>query len=175
MCAKSKLLRETSKLKSVIAMGKVDSKLIRVNIDAYNSLDNLKKLIGDDRATYGDLITVGMALTKVFFEQDPLVVKNMANAARMLRLERKRGENVNILDSLVKEYRDSILGKSSKNESVRKIVIDAIEILLDDGHIEAATDLLFAYRPLIGEEQFKELSTKILERQVQLKNELIKS
>ena len=156
-------------------MGKVDSKLIRVNIDAYNSLDNLKKLIGDDRATYGDLITAGMAFTRVLFEQDPIVVKNMVNAARMMRLKKKKEGDVDIFDSLVQEYRDLILQNSSKNESVRKIVIDAIEILLDDGHIEAATDLLFAYRSLISEDQFKDLSTKILERQVQLKRELMKA
>ncbi|WP_148206150.1 hypothetical protein [Thermococcus sibiricus] len=156
-------------------MGEEKSKIIRVNIDEYNYLDNLKKIFGNDKVTYADLIAVGMVFTKVFLEQDPILVRNIGNAAKMLRLKRKRGEPVNILDSLVEEYREQILRKSSKDENVRKVVIDVIEILLDDGHIEAATDLLFAYRSLIDEAQFKDLSTKILERQVQLKHELMKT
>jgi len=148
-----------------------NSKLIRVTIDAYNSLDHLKKRIGMDKLTYSDIINVSTAIADVFFEKDPLLVKSLANAARVLRLRKKRGDEVNILQSLVEEYRNKIL-EATDSKVAKKIIVDAIELLLDEGHIEAATSLLFEYKSLLDNEQFKELSTKILERQVQLRGKV---
>jgi len=139
-----------------------ETRTIRLNSDAYNVLKDLKNEIRRMGNTYSmsDVVTVSAFVLKTLLKTAPDVVKSMLDTARLLRLKKLRGEfNGSILNVLASEYAERLLtSKDGQKELVEKI----IEKLIEDGHLNAATDLLFNYRGLISEEKFKDFSAEIL-------------
>lgn len=139
-----------------------ETRTIRLNSDAYNVLKDLKNEIRRMGNTYSmsDVVMVSAFVLKTLLKTAPDVVKSMLDTARLLRLKKLRGEfDGSILDVLASEYAERLLtSKDDQTELVGKI----IEKLIEDDHLDAATDLLFNYRGLISEEKFKDFSVEIL-------------
>ncbi len=139
-----------------------ETRTIRLNSDAYNVVKDLKDEIRRMGNAYSmsDVVTVSAFVLNTLLKTAPDVVKSMLDTARLLRLKKLRGEfDGSIPDVLASEYADRLLtSKDGQKELVEKV----IEKLIEDNHLDAAADLLFSYRGLISEEQFKDFSAEIL-------------
>jgi len=151
-----------------------ETRTIRLNGDAYNVVKDLKNEIRRMGNTYSmsDVVAVSAFVLNTLLKTSPEIVRSMLDTARLLRLKKLRGEfDGSILDVLASEYAERLLtSKDDQTELVEKI----IENLIEDDHLDAATDLLFDYRGLISEEKFKDFSAEILMRMKKEKSGLDK-
>ena len=150
----------------------VESSSIKVTHDAYHALKSLKKTFKEKHGrTYSisDLIVVGSLLTLSMLETNAPLITDMMEEAKLLRLKKNRGEfESSIFETLKREHFPKLLtliGKKSRDSP--DLVIDIINTLLDEGHIDAATLVLFEYKNMIGDETFKDISARILEKKFQ--------
>ncbi len=139
-----------------------ETRTVRLSEDAYNVVKDLKNEIRRIGNTYSmsDVITVSAFVLNTLLKTAPDTVKSMLDTARLLRLKKHRGEfKGSIFDALISEHADKL--KNSRGYQ-REMVEEIIRRLIDDKHLDAAADLLFNYRDLIGEEKFKDFSAEIL-------------
>lgn len=151
-----------------------ESSSIKVTPDAYYALKSLKKIFKEKYGrTYSisDLIVVGNLLTLSMLETNTPVILDITEEAKLLRLKKNRGESrFNIFETLKQEHLpklSTLLGGKSRDSP--SLVIDIINTLLDEEYLDAATLVLFEHKNMIGDETFKELSARILEKQVSKK------
>ena len=153
-------------------MGNDTARSIRITGDAYKAVSELKKELKKIGTTYSisDIILVSSVTTGLVSKKAPDLIVSMANTAKFLRIKKLRGESgADIPETLVSEYSDKVLEMLDGGESKKHTISDVIKTLLRDGYPDAAADILFTYRQMFGEREFKNLSAEILECQVELK------
>ncbi|NJE60516.1 hypothetical protein [Thermococcus sp. 21S7] len=157
----------------MIFMNEKDAISIRLSLDAHRALQELKETLRESRNSYSlsDVAITASLITEAFFRKNPRLVRNIAGAAKYLRLQKLREfEPVDIFEALKSEYEEEILKyiADSEWETARNIK-EIIEALINDGYVDAAADVLFMNKNRFPEDEFKELSAKILEAQITLK------
>lgn len=157
----------------MMALTEKDAISIRLSLDAHYALQQLKETLRESRTSYSlsDVIITASLITDAFFRKNPRLVRNVASAAKYLRLQKLREfEPINIFESLKSEYEEEILKYIADSEwETARNIREIIEALINDGHIDAAADVLFLHKSKFSEDEFQELSAKILEAQIKLR------
>ncbi|NJE08507.1 hypothetical protein E3E31_08225 [Thermococcus sp. M39] len=155
-------------------MEKGESKVVRLTDDAYKALGRLRGKIRryGESYSYSDIVLAAALLLDNAIERHIANVRDLATIAKVLRLQKLRGElprDFDIFEELKKRFPNSIEYFTTPPS---EIVSSIIEQLVDDGYPDAAASILFAHKEELSPEKFAQLSAKILEAQVQMKKQV---
>ena len=143
---------------------------IKVTDDAYYALKYLKKIIKErHNRTYSisDLILAGALVLDKLLGNDSTAVVNIAEKAKLLRLKKNRGDyNANIFETLKRDEPEKLC--NAQKDECHEIIKRTIEMLINQEYPEAAALILFEYKNLLEDHEFKELASKIVEMQAQI-------
>jgi len=149
---------------SVSSMDELNTKTIRLTLDAYKILNSEKKKLSSMSGvsySYSDIILAGLAILDALSEEHRTVVLDLLRTFKKARLAGKsRKAEINI-ESLFKDTTKNLSGRLS-SEMVKENIVQIINILLERDFPGAAMEVLLDNVNIFDEHERNQLSFEIL-------------